>query len=30
VATRKPSVSMGERKDIPADIVRGARTESPA
>lgn len=30
VATRKPSVSMGERKNIPADIVRGARTESPA
>jgi branched-chain amino acid transport system permease protein len=30
VATRTPSVSLRKRKDIPADIVRGARTESPA
>jgi branched-chain amino acid transport system permease protein len=30
VATRTPSVSLHERKDIPGDIVRGARTESPA
>ena len=30
VATRTPSVSMRERKPIPADVVRDARTESPA
>ena len=30
VATRTPSVSMRERKDIPADLVSDARTESPA
>ena len=30
VATRTPSVSLRKRKDIPADIVREARTESPA
>jgi branched-chain amino acid transport system permease protein len=30
VATRTPSVSLGKLQDIPGDIVRGARTESPA
>jgi branched-chain amino acid transport system permease protein len=30
VATRTPSASMGKLKEIPGDIVRGARTESPA
>jgi len=30
VATRTPSVSLRERKDIPAAVVRDARTESPA
>jgi branched-chain amino acid transport system permease protein len=30
VATRTPSVSLRRRKDIPATIVRDARTESPA
>ena len=30
VAARSPSVAMRERKAIPADIVRNARTESPA
>ncbi len=30
VATRAPSVSLDESKDIPASIVRDARTETPA
>jgi len=30
VATRTPSVSLREQKDVPASIVRDARTETPA
>jgi branched-chain amino acid transport system permease protein len=30
VATRAPSVSLGEFTDLPASIVRNARTETPA
>jgi branched-chain amino acid transport system permease protein len=30
VSTRTPSVSLHRRKDIPAAIVQGARTETPA
>jgi branched-chain amino acid transport system permease protein len=30
VATRRPSVSLGRRRDIPTAIVNNARTETPA